>query len=52
MGNDLGDGRHDQDGMSDESNGNGRKDGTESTPVLIGHKGTEQRHDVGPELVN
>lgn len=44
--------RDDQNGMSDQGHCDGCKNGAESTPILIGHIGAGQWHDIGPELVD
>lgn len=51
-GNHAWDSRYDEDRMADQSNPDGDHDGAETTPVLVCHVGTEQRHDIRPELVD
>ena len=51
VGDDLGNRRNNQDNMTDQGDTTGNLNCLESTPVLICHVGTEERHDVGPKLV-
>ena len=49
---DAGNGRDDQDAVTDESDADREHDGAESAPVLVGHEGTRQGHDVCPEGID
>ena len=48
----VGNGRNDQNRVTNESNGNRGEDSAETTPILVGHVCAHQGHDVGPELVD
>lgn len=51
-GDNLGDGRNNQDGVTNQCASNGGENGAESTPVLIGNPSTGQGHNVGPEGID
>lgn len=52
MGDDAGNSRDNENGVAEKSHCNGKHDGAESTPVLVGHKGAQKRHQIRPELVD
>ena len=51
VGDDGGNSGHDEDGVADDVDTQGVVDGHVTSQVLIGDVGTEERHEVLPELV-